>query len=377
MALREKRHQSKLDSKDYTMSSDELNKYYELFRKNLPIEIRDKTDEFLGREIANYLEKDPESETELGKLMTPLSTITSGEILETEFPPIPWIVSVYLGPGLTFLYGKPKVGKSWLALQLALSVLKGGIMFSQKVEQGKVLYLALEDNLRRLHKRMTNQGWPLNPNAEIMLYDKFQKQIGTLNSAGGKRLLSYIKYKKFNLVLVDTFSRAIQGNQLKSDEMTKAISPLQQYAMDRNISLVIVDHEPKHGSTLFGSVAKLGVADTFWRLYREKGKHGARLYIYGRDLSKEYNLQLAFDRENCFWYSEGDANEIEKTEREEELLEALNILGKAQVKEIADAAGQDRGNAFRRLQELEHKALVKRTKENQYVYYELSDNKLL
>jgi hypothetical protein len=53
--------------------------------------------------------------------------ITAAALLQKDFPPIPWLVDgVIPGEGLTLLAGAPKVGKSWLTLQLALAVSSGG-----------------------------------------------------------------------------------------------------------------------------------------------------------------------------------------------------------------------------------------------------------
>jgi RecA-family ATPase len=305
--------------------------------------------------------------------LPPLRTISSTQILNTEYPDIPWLVPDYLGPGLTFLYGKPKVGKSWLALQLALSVMVGGKMFERDVPQGRVLYLALEDSGRRLQNRMNAQGWPKNYDVEFMLYDHFLADIESLNSRGGKLLMAQIERENYTLVLIDTFSRAIMGDQLKSDEMTKAISPLQQYAMKKDISLVIIDHEPKGGSTLFGSVAKLGIADTFWRLHKEHNIHGAKLSITGRDLEKEYTLKLIFDTQGYFWHCEGEAHQIEMTQRRAEIIEALETLGEARLKEINETIGQDRSNTYKRLQDLANEGLVVKTKKGRKVSYSLPE----
>jgi RecA-family ATPase len=57
--------------------------------------------------------------------------------------------------GFSVLAGKSKLGKSWLALNLALAVASGGTAIgSIDVEQGEVLYLALEDTKRRLQGRL-------------------------------------------------------------------------------------------------------------------------------------------------------------------------------------------------------------------------------
>jgi RecA-family ATPase len=59
-----------------------------------------------------------------------------------------------LPEGLTLLAGKPKLGKSWLAFSVALSIAAGGgALGAQPVAKGDVLYLALEDNARRLQSR--------------------------------------------------------------------------------------------------------------------------------------------------------------------------------------------------------------------------------
>lgn len=58
-----------------------------------------------------------------------------------------------LVPGLYFLGGSPKVGKSWLALQLCLAVCRGEPFLGFKTRRNEVLYISLEDGPRRLHIR--------------------------------------------------------------------------------------------------------------------------------------------------------------------------------------------------------------------------------
>ena len=85
---------------------------------------------------------------------------TPKELLQTTFPELDWIVPNLLPEGFSILGGRPKVGKSWLAMQISHAVITGGQVFGQKVSKGKVFYLALEDNPRRLHRRMRQQHWP-------------------------------------------------------------------------------------------------------------------------------------------------------------------------------------------------------------------------
>ena len=67
--------------------------------------------------------------------------------------------------GLTILAGRPKVGKSWMALDVALAKAAGRFVLGTiKLEEADVLYAALEDNRRRLQPRASKilggDSWP-------------------------------------------------------------------------------------------------------------------------------------------------------------------------------------------------------------------------
>jgi hypothetical protein len=84
-----------------------------------------------------------------------LVTTTAAVLAEQDFPPVAFVVPGYIAEGLTVIAGRPKTGKSWLALGWAAAVADGGMAFgSIPVEAGDVLYLALEDNQRRLKGRL-------------------------------------------------------------------------------------------------------------------------------------------------------------------------------------------------------------------------------
>lgn len=81
-----------------------------------------------------------------------------------ELPPVRWGVPGVLPEGVTLFAGKPKLGKSWLTLGLGVAIASGGVALGKvRVEQGPCLYLALEDNRRRLQKRLnkllSGRGW--------------------------------------------------------------------------------------------------------------------------------------------------------------------------------------------------------------------------
>ena len=70
---------------------------------------------------------------------------SAAELRGKSFPPIRFVAPPFIPEGCTILAGRPKIGKSWLMLAVGLDV---------ACEGGDVLYLALEDNERRLQTRM-------------------------------------------------------------------------------------------------------------------------------------------------------------------------------------------------------------------------------
>src|SRR5882757_3053490 len=85
----------------------------------------------------------------------PQTAYRANELMAVEFPAPNWAVPGFIAEGVTLLAGPPKVGKSWLALNLGLSLSAGTpALGSIPVDPGPVLYLALEDTPRRLQSRM-------------------------------------------------------------------------------------------------------------------------------------------------------------------------------------------------------------------------------
>ena len=75
-------------------------------------------------------------------------------LLSTKLPDPQWAIPTFLPEGVTLLAGKPKMGKSWFALALALAISENRLALGKLgVTQGDVLYLGLEDSMRRMADR--------------------------------------------------------------------------------------------------------------------------------------------------------------------------------------------------------------------------------
>ncbi len=83
-------------------------------------------------------------------------TVIDGETLIDARPePIKFCIDTLLPQGLCILGGAPKVGKSWLVLDICVRVAKGEDVWGLKTHRGVVLYLCLEDSLNRLSGRLS------------------------------------------------------------------------------------------------------------------------------------------------------------------------------------------------------------------------------
>lgn len=147
------------------------------------------------------------------------------DLLSADFPEPKWAVPGLLPSGLVVLAGRPKLGKSWLSLQIAVAVGTGGMVLGRKVDRGKVLYLALEDNPRRLQDRLGKQKSPTN--ADVDFHFEWPALVDKFGKPGTDLLLDAITTKGYNLVIIDTISRALgHADQLDQADMNVAFGAL-------------------------------------------------------------------------------------------------------------------------------------------------------
>ena len=79
-----------------------------------------------------------------------LQTISMNELFDTQYRSKQPLIDGLLYPGTYIFAGSPKLGKSFLMAQLAYHVSTGTPLWNYTTRKGTVLYLALEDDYRRL-----------------------------------------------------------------------------------------------------------------------------------------------------------------------------------------------------------------------------------
>jgi hypothetical protein len=277
--------------------------------------------------------------------------IVSAAALRTKvFEPIRFCVPKYVPPGCGILAGRPKLGKSWLMLDVGLAVASGGSCLNQVIaEKGDVLYLALEDNERRLQSRMTRilgfaHEWP-----EGFHYATEWRRA----AAGGlDDIRDWIRRSENpRLIVVDVlamFRSPRGGKQTPYDADFEAVHELQKIAGETELAIIIVHHLRKGAADtdpfdkISGTLALSGAADTV--LILDRDSNGTTLYGRGRDI-EEFETALQFDRGVCRWRVLGEAVEVRRTGQRTAILTALEQSEEAMSPaEIAETAGMARNN---------------------------------
>ena len=288
-----------------------------------------------------------------------LATLSIRDLLTRSWPEPVWAVPGLLPVGLTVLAGRPKIGKSWLCLQLVQAVTTGGVFLGQRVARGSCLYLALENPPRRLAERAKLQGWEdLDAQADFATVGSFQR-------GDGRGLAAIIAERGYRLVIVDTLSRAFSGDKNDGGDMTAQLTPVQEAAHAAGCAVVVIHHHNKLGAAttgaadgvepdplvnLQGSVSIGGMADCIVGMYRQADKRGVLLTGYGRDV-EEYALNLTFDRTTHAWQAtEADAPKV--TDERAAVLATIQERGPSTLTELVKALKVDKGNLYKRLQNM-------------------------
>jgi hypothetical protein len=303
----------------------------------------------------------PSSRTD--ELLLPVHT--ADEILTTKWPEPVWAIPGILPVGLSILAGVPKVGKSWLALQIAQAVAAGGVVLGKKVDKGSVLYLALEDSPRMLQYRMQKQSWLVGLDVDFITNGEFVRYIGDLRGIGKIRLTNLMEQRGYRLMVVDTLSRVLKGDQNEVAVMTAELAPVQEMAHKYNCAMLFNDHHKKAKgeaqdpiSDILGSTAKGAIADTVLGLYRERGKPGAKLSIIGREV-EETCLEIFLDRVTGCWQS-NTANGYVPAQHSDLLVALRKFNGRAGTSKLAKAVDRNRGTVHKQMSQLEGLGKVKK-----------------
>jgi hypothetical protein len=277
--------------------------------------------------------------------------ISASDLRRKVFEPVPYVLPGFVPEGVTILASKPKVGKSWLTLDLCLAVAAGGFtMGALKPASGDVLYLALEESHRRLQRRLDkllpviSERWP----ERLTLATEWRKT----NEGGISDIEDWCKSVATpRLVVIDTLEKVrppqiAKGQSYSADY--EALTGLQRLAHQYGIAIIVIHHQRKMDAddpfdTISGTLGLTGAADTILVIRKQAG--AATLYARGRDI-EEGEFAIQFEKTTCKWVFLGAASEVHRSNERARVVAALKEAGAPMTpKEIQLAADLRNRNA--------------------------------
>jgi hypothetical protein len=259
-------------------------------------------------------------------------------------------------------------------LEVGLAVAGGGVCLGDlQCEQGSVLYLALEDNERRLQTRIgktcgNRTAWPqgfafatLSPRADAGGLQQIRKWI---DSAPNPRLVV--------IDVLTAFRAAAKSRENPYSWDYESLKGLQEIAAETNVAIVVVHHLRKNDGgddpidKISGTLGLTGAADTILILDRKGGAFS--LSGRGRDV-EEFEVPIVFDKETCRWHLAPDDERPSVSEERSQILQLLLTAPDPMTpKEIAQGTGMQRNNVDQLLLQMIRAGEIQKTGRGRYIH---------
>lgn len=243
-----------------------------------------------------------------------LNIVELGTFLSTPIPPREYIViPVFPSQGICILYAQRGLGKTFLALSIALAGASGGSVLSWRAPQPKkVLYvdgempaITMKERLAALVSGMAAPPLVLD-NLKIITPDLQPCPMPDLSTAAGQNLLEP-HLEGIDLLILDNIATLCRTGKENESQSWQA---MQAWLLDlrrRGLTVLLIHHAGKSGDQR-GTSAREDIMDTVISLRRPKQYNmaqGARFEVH---LTKARNL--AGEEAEAFeahLESEGDA----------------------------------------------------------------------
>jgi len=295
-------------------------------------------------------------------------TITDTELIAQTMPELIWIVPGLIPEGVMVLGGRPKTGKSQLALDIGLTVARGGKAFGTiQVEQRQVLYFPMEDTHRRLQMFVIKKQGSAST-GHIHFARSGPKPGESVTKFLEKHIANITDLK---LIVLDTLGKFCGCRGISSyKESYSQLAELKAVADKHHLALIVVHHTTKGKvkdafDSVMGSTGITAACDTVAVLSRERGQNEGSLTISGREV-QENVFAMQFESETLSWKLIGPA-EAPMSEERREVLELLRGADKEmKLKDIGKALCKKGPVLFKHLEGLIECGLVEKPRHGFY-----------
>ena len=298
------------------------------------------------------------------------------DLMKRDLPPVKWIVQDVLPEGVMLFAGKSKIRKSWLVMGLCVAVASGGYAFgTTPVEQGAALYLALEDNDRRIQRRLGK----ILGEAECPRGFDYATDFPRIDEGGDEYIRAWLdNNKSARLIVIDTLAKIRprtrnQGYQEDYEALERVVAIANQY----QVGIIVVHHTRKAEAEdvvdeINATTGLMGGVDGFLILKTKRQKFEGSMFITGREIEEEREIALRWDQEIHGWRmtDQGEADEggVLTPERRDLLNTLANSEGgkPMRLSDIIKATGKTRQSTGYLLKQLIDDLRVEKTTRGLY-----------
>lgn len=271
------------------------------------------------------------AEQNLQNIIDSIEAPTLEELFEKEIKPLEWIVQDILPTGVFLVGSPPKYFKSFMALDLCLTVCTGGRFLGFQSHKYDCVYMDLESGERRPRDRAKTilKGKLPPKNFRVVTRETFwipdqTKRNGKKRPLIGDGFREYLeallkKYPSVKLVVVDVFKkirRPAKKGQDGYDRDYDDLTELEEIAEQFKICILLIHHTRKMKdpsdpfNELSGSTGLTGSVDGSWVIAKKhRNDPDAVLYTTGRDIDS-LELAVKFDKASMRWTSAGTLEDI-------------------------------------------------------------------
>lgn len=168
------------------------------------------------------------------------------------------------------MYAKGGTGKSLVALWLAYRLATGQELFGETQPPLNILYIDYEMSQQLLHERLKEMG--ATPDTDLtMLHYALLPPLHPLDTAdGAKQICDIARLVQAELVIIDTFGRAVQGEENSSDTIRNYYRHTGLALKAEGRGVLRIDHAGKDAARgQRGSSGKNDDVDLVWELLRD------------------------------------------------------------------------------------------------------------
>jgi hypothetical protein len=217
-----------------------------------------------------------------GKALVPVTqpAITDNILINWQdfwtqsFPAEDWLIEPIIPRNqLVVIFAPGGTGKSLLALYIAAALATGKEIFAEPKPPTNVLYMDYEMSQAVLYERLTAMGYNGDTDLSRLHYASLPP-IGSLDKPeGAKQICDLARTCQSELVIIDTFARAVEGAENDADTVRNFYRWTAMNLKQEGRSLMRIDHagkDLKKGAR--GTSAKNDDVDLVWQMTKVDGQ---------------------------------------------------------------------------------------------------------